>query len=193
MIDFFRAVELAIYFGMRALLALIAVGTCEAFLHARPRLAPTRSARLDVTTQLREVPVDVPMPAAVPADIDALAREQGLERALFRTFRGGARGKASTAKALFRKYGAAYLITSISLALCSYAACYLLVSRGVGVAQLLRRVGVHAIVSPKAGKAAIAYAVHKAASPIRFPPTVMLTPMVSNFLARTPAAPAEED
>ena len=44
-----------------------------------------------------------------------------------------------------------------------------------------------------AGKAAIAYAVHKAASPIRFPPTVMLTPIVSNFLARTPAAPAEED
>ena len=69
----------------------------------------------------------------------------------------------------------------------------MLVSRGVGVAQLLRRVGVHAIVSPKAGKAAIAYAVHKAASPIRFPPTVMLTPIVSNFLARTPAAPAEAE
>ena len=176
---------------MRAILALLVFGSCEAFLHAslRPRLAPSRSVRLAVTVQLREpeVPVDI------PADVDALAREQGLERALFRTFRGGARGKASTAKALFRKYGAAYLVTSISLALCSYAACYVLVSRGVGVAQLLRRVGVHAIVSPKAGKAAIAYAVHKAASPIRFPPTVMLTPIVSNFLARTPAAPAEAE
>jgi hypothetical protein len=40
------------------------------------------------------------------------------------------------------------------------------------------------MVSPTAGKAAIAYAVHKAASPIRFPPTVALTPLVSDLLTR---------
>ena len=48
---------------MRAILALLVFGSCEAFLHAslRPRLAPSRSVRLAVTVQLREpeVPVDV--------------------------------------------------------------------------------------------------------------------------------------
>lgn len=34
------------------------------------------------------------------------------------------------------------------------------------------------------GTAAIAYAAHKAASPIRFPPTVALTPVVANWLGK---------
>ena len=36
----------------------------------------------------------------------------------------------------------------------------------------------------KAGTFAIAYAVHKAASPIRFPPTVALTPVVAKYLGK---------
>ena len=81
------------------------------------------------------------------------------------------------------KYGTAYLATSITLALISFSACYLLVSQGVDVASLLERVGIHVDGNAEnAGTIAIAYAIHKAASPIRFPPTVALTPIVANIL-----------
>lgn len=36
------------------------------------------------------------------------------------------------------------------------------------------------------GTAALAYAAHKAASPIRFPPTVALTPVVAQLLGKKP-------
>ena len=39
---------------------------------------------------------------------------------------------------------------------------------------------------------AIAYAAHKAASPIRFPPTVALTPMVAKWMGRKDGAEEEE-
>lgn len=38
----------------------------------------------------------------------------------------------------------------------------------------------------KAGTFAIAYAAHKAASPIRFPPTVLLTPVVAKIIGKEP-------
>jgi len=38
----------------------------------------------------------------------------------------------------------------------------------------------------KAGTFAIAYAAHKAASPIRFPPTVLLTPVVAKLIGKEP-------
>lgn len=113
-----------------------------------------------------------------------------------------------------QRYGSAYLITSISLAIISYALCYSLIDAGVDVAAVLRQVRAsegrellscvrlsaaavlgfaHAAhtnqrrppqfgiqvsgTSEQVGTAALAYAVHKAASPIRFPPTVALTPV----------------
>lgn len=36
----------------------------------------------------------------------------------------------------------------------------------------------------KVGTFALAYAAHKAASPIRFPPTVALTPIVANWIGK---------
>lgn len=36
----------------------------------------------------------------------------------------------------------------------------------------------------KVGAFALAYAAHKAASPIRFPPTVALTPIVANWIGK---------
>ena len=45
------------------------------------------------------------------------------------------------AKELLKRYGSAYLLTSISFALVSFAACYLAVSAGVDVAALLARLG----------------------------------------------------
>jgi len=88
----------------------------------------------------------------------------------------------TTAKELLRKYGPAYLVTSVSIAAVSYGACYAAVAKGVDVAALLARMGLQAKVNEKVGRASIAYVAHKAASPLRFPPTVALTPYVAKTL-----------
>ena len=93
--------------------------------------------------------------------------------------------KPSDAKELLKKYGSAYLITSISLSLISFGLCYLLVSAGLDVSALLAKVGIEVTNnSEKVGTVALAYAAHKAASPIRFPPTVALTPIVAKTLGK---------
>jgi len=138
---------------------------------------------------------------------------------------GGERKKSRTdqAKELLAKYGGAYLATSISLSIVSFTLCYLLISAGVDVQDLLAKVrescfdtSSHhpncAIASPavcalrlamdghlcvalqvgivtgetggKVGTFALAYAAHKAASPIRFPPTVALTPVVASWIGK---------
>jgi hypothetical protein len=88
---------------------------------------------------------------------------------------------------LFKQYGAAYLITSITLAIISYAVCYLSIAKGVDVVTLLSRIGIKSssVAATNTGTAAIAYAVHKAASPIRFPPTVVLTPVVAGWFGQS--------
>nr|GFD38636.1 transmembrane protein C20orf108 family [Tanacetum cinerariifolium] len=81
------------------------------------------------------------------------------------------------------KYGGAYLATSITLSLISFSLCYALISAGVDVQSLLQKVGISANeTGEKVGTFALAYAAHKAASPIRFPPTVALTPIVANWI-----------
>jgi len=90
-----------------------------------------------------------------------------------------------SAKSLLKKYGTAYLATSIPLALLSFSLCYLLVDNGVDVASLLHNLGIDQQPNAdKVGTFAIAYAAHKAASPIRFPPTVILTPMVAKLIGK---------
>ena len=89
----------------------------------------------------------------------------------------------ATAGDLLKRYGPAYLLTSVSFAAVSYATCYVAVARGVNVIGLMTRVGLKAsAASEKIGTASIAYAIHKAASPIRFPPTVAVTPFVARRL-----------
>jgi len=61
------------------------------------------------------------------------------------------------------------------------------------VAALLSRVGLSVSdTSEKVGTFAIAYAAHKALSPVRFPPTVALTPVVAKWIGKKPAAAAAE-
>ena len=56
------------------------------------------------------------------------------------------------------------------------------------MASLLSRLGLQASdTSERVGTFAIAYAAHKALSPVRFPPTVALTPVVARWLGRAPA------
>lgn len=113
--------------------------------------------------------------------------EKGLEFGLFKTFQNK---DLPAAGELLKQYGGAYLITSISFAIVSFAICYTLIDSGVDVASLLGKVGLSVAkdsTGDKAGTFALAYAVHKAASPIRFPPTVALTPVVAKVSCPTPA------
>jgi hypothetical protein len=56
---------------------------------------------------------------------------------------------------------------------------------GVDVAALLGKVGIQVNnTSERVGTVAIAYAAHKALSPVRFPPTVALTPVVARWLGK---------
>jgi hypothetical protein len=58
-------------------------------------------------------------------------------------------------------------------------------SPGVDVASLLSKVGLDVnTTSEKVGTFAIAYAAHKALSPVRFPPTVALTPVVARWTGK---------
>lgn len=103
-------------------------------------------------------------------------------------------GDGESAKSLLKKYGIAYLATSIPLAIVSFAICYVLVDNGVDVGSLLAKVGIQSSdTADKAGTFAIAYAAHKAASPIRFPPTVLLTPVVAKLIGKEPEVDTAEE
>jgi hypothetical protein len=98
--------------------------------------------------------------------------------------------KVITAGSLFKQYGFAYLATSIPLSALSFGILYFLVDAGIDVAELFEKVGLSflnadAEAANKVGTFAIAYAAHKAASPLRFPPTVFLTPVVAKLLGRS--------
>ncbi|CAI7851697.1 unnamed protein product [Closterium sp. NIES-53] len=119
--------------------------------------------------------------AASPADeAEEVTRKWGLEAGLWK-----AGSNAEVAKDLLTRYGGAYLGTSIALSLVSFSLCYLLVDQGVDVAGLLDSLGLHVDSTGEAvGTFAIAYAAHKALSPVRFPPTVALTPVVAGWLGK---------
>jgi len=141
----------------------------------------------------------------IDAKIDATTRKWGLEAGLWKVFKsgGGAAGGTETdegasegaeelgtsrmdmAKKLLKRYGSAYLATSISLSLISITVFYFLVAGGVDVASLLDKIGISVnATSEQFGTFALAYAAHKASSPIRFGPTVALTPMVAKWFGK---------
>nr|GMD71363.1 Protein FAM210B like [Ipomoea batatas] len=122
---------------------------------------------------------------------EEVTKKYGLEAGLWKIFNSKDednqenKSKGDQAKELLAKYGGAYLATSITLSLISFGLCYALISAGVDVQALLQKVGI----SPnetgeKVGTFALAYAAHKAASPIRFPPTVALTPIVASWIGK---------
>ncbi|KAK2380057.1 putative transmembrane protein [Trifolium repens] len=121
---------------------------------------------------------------------DEVTQKYGLEVGLWKIFSSkeegeGQKSKGDQAKELLAKYGGAYLATSITLSLISFALCYVLINAGVDVQTLLQKVGITTdATSEKVGTFALAYAVHKAASPIRFPPTVALTPIVAGWIGK---------
>jgi len=138
------------------------------------------------TTQLHLFKTEDKTVENEPVDVEETTEAYGLEAGLFQSLKQKDGGQS--AKDLLAKYGVAYLATSIPLAIVSFAICYILVDSGVNVAGLLGNVGITVNEnSEKVGTFAIAYAAHKAASPIRFPPTVLLTPVVAKLIGKEPA------
>lgn len=118
-------------------------------------------------------------------NVEETTEKYGLEAGLFQSVK---EGDGESAKSLLKKYGIAYLATSIPLAIVSFALCYVLVDNGVDVKGLLSQVGIESNNNAEnAGTFALAYAAHKAASPIRFPPTVLLTPVVAKLIGKEPS------
>ncbi|KAL4295205.1 hypothetical protein GQ457_12G027240 [Hibiscus cannabinus] len=124
------------------------------------------------------------------SSVDDVTEKYGLEVGLWKIFSSkeggeGKKSKGDQAKELLAKYGGAYLATSITLSLISFSLCYALITAGVDVQALLQKVGISAdATGEKVGTFALAYAAHKAASPIRFPPTVALTPIVAGWIGK---------
>ncbi|KGN48043.1 uncharacterized protein LOC101219558 [Cucumis sativus] len=134
--------------------------------------------------------IERPSPSS-SSSADEVTKKYGLEAGLWKIFsskeegEGTNKSKGDQAKELLAKYGGAYLATSITLSLISFSLCYALISAGVDVQVLLQKVGISIDeTGEKVGTFALAYAAHKAASPIRFPPTVALTPIVASWIGK---------
>lgn len=143
------------------------------------------------TTQMRRQLVRT---VKLDPELEATTKKWGVEGGLFQIFKSDADDKGNQAKELLKEYGIAYLATSITLAIISFGICYVLVDSGIDVGALLSKINIDLNdTTEKAGTIAIAYAAHKAASPIRFPPTVALTPIVAKFLKKKSSDPSAEE
>ncbi|XP_050141067.1 uncharacterized protein LOC126617034 [Malus sylvestris] len=143
---------------------------------------------------LKEKTEEIKTPTASSSSVDSaeeITKKYGLKAGLWKIFSSKEKGKegeeksskGDEAKNLLAKYGGAYLATSITLSLISFSLCYELIGAGVDVQALLQKVGMSdGKTGEKVGTFALAYAAHKAASPIRFPPTVALTPVVARWI-----------
>ena len=101
----------------------------------------------------------------------------------WKSLRGGAGLQREKAAELFKRYGLAYVLCSLTLSAISFSIFYVLVSHGVDASALLGAVGLSLKGrSERVGTVAMAYVLHKAASPIRFAPTVALTAVVGRRL-----------
>ncbi|CAM9238477.1 unnamed protein product [Hapterophycus canaliculatus] len=193
--------------ALRMLIVAAVIESSSCFFN--PPAAPPRAALSHISTPYAASPFPRAMVPRQPRggrvctlsmveklSPDETVKKYGLEAGLFKALKDGNKedadgkgettsGAAMTAKDLLKQYGSAYLITSISLSLVSFSLCYVAVSNGVDMASLLSKVGIETSTSAETtGTVAVAYAIHKAASPIRFPPTVALTPVVAKFFGK---------
>ncbi|KAF5442053.1 hypothetical protein F2P56_036922 [Juglans regia] len=190
-----------------ALPAVASLSHASFFSKGHPRICyhasiPLSQAKLKRFTvrALKEKTEETKSPSSSPSPSSASSAEEitkkyGLEAGLWKIFSSKEEGKegdgeekkskGNQAKELLAQYGGAYLATSITLSLISFSICYVLISAGVDVQALLQKVGISTNeTGEKVGTFALAYAAHKAASPIRFPPTVALTPIVAGWIGK---------
>ncbi|KAK4741920.1 hypothetical protein SAY87_025508 [Trapa incisa] len=180
-------------------LSSLSNGQLRAPLFFPPRVSAPSSPKFFTVRAIREKTKEAKNPSSSSSSSSAeeVTKKYGLEAGLWKIFSskeeeekaedGGEekKSKADQAKELLTKYGGAYLATSITLSLISFSLCYALISAGVDVQSLLQKVGISVDeAGEKVGTFALAYAAHKAASPIRFPPTVALTPIVASWIGK---------
>ncbi|GKU93764.1 hypothetical protein SLEP1_g7332 [Rubroshorea leprosula] len=166
---------------------------CFASSHTSPK-SKLRTSKIRALKEETEQVTNPSSSSSSSSSAEEITKKYGLEAGLWKIFRSKEEGKeegekkkskGDQAKELLAKYGGAYLATSITLSLISFALCYALISAGVDVQALLQKVGISANeTEEKVGTFALAYAAHKAASPIRFPPTVALTPIVASWIGK---------
>lgn len=181
-------------FTKSLIVALAILDGAVSFQHSNSNISLQRraaSSLVSKTTALHIFKTDEDAKTKTDTDtttsLEETTEKYGLEAGLFQSLKSN---DGESAKSLLAKYGVAYLATSIPLALVSFLLCYTLVDNGVDVGALLEKVGIQNAgdTGEKAGTFAIAYAAHKAASPIRFPPTVLLTPAVAKLIGKEPNA-----
>ena len=138
-----------------------------------------------VVTPVRKPPLPGRQPELPDAEEPAETSRNSFWAKLRARTRGVTLADAKPAEVL-KRYGVTYVVCSIMLSLCSFSLFYALVASGViDVTALLGSVGVTLRGrSERAGAVGLAYAMHKMASPIRFPPTVALTAVVARRRAR---------
>ncbi|CAB4313752.1 unnamed protein product [Prunus armeniaca] len=158
----------------------------------QPSKASSYSKRFRVRALKEKTEEEIKNPSSADS-AEEITKKYGLEAGLWKIFSSKEEGKEGVekkskgddAKQLLAKYGGAYLATSIALSIISFSLCYALVSAGIDVQALLQKVGISGSeTGEKVGTFALAYAAHKAASPIRFPPTVALTPIVARWIGK---------
>ena len=138
-----------------------------------------------VVTPVRKPPLPGRQPELPDAGQPAETSRNSFWAKLRARTRGVTLADAKPAEVL-KRYGVTYVVCSIMLSICSFSLFYALVTSGViDVVGLLGSVGVTLRGrSERAGAVGLAYAMHKMASPIRFPPTVALTAVVARRRAR---------
>ncbi|KAL6276539.1 hypothetical protein ACE6H2_020140 [Prunus campanulata] len=164
-------------------------GCCASIQPSKPS---SYSKRFRVRALKEKTEEEIKNPTSADS-AEEITKKYGLEAGLWKIFSSKEEGKEGVekkskgddAKQLLAKYGGAYLATSIFLSIISFSLCYALVSAGIDVQALLQKVGISGSeTGEKVGTFALAYAAHKAASPIRFPPTVALTPIVARWIGK---------
>jgi hypothetical protein len=143
-----------------------------------------------VVTPVRKPPLPGRQPELPDAEEPAETSRNSFWAKLRDRTRGVTLADAKPADVL-KRYGVTYVVCSVALSLCSFSLFYALVASGViDVTALLGSVGVTLRGrSERAGAVGLAYAMHKMASPIRFPPTVALTAVVARRRARLQTPP----
>lgn len=95
--------------------------------------------------------------------------------------------KKEQLKRAFKEYGAVIVVFHVTLSLASLGTCYLIVSSGLDVAQLLTSIGLGdnqftAKIAAGAGTFVAAYALHKLFVPVRMSITLGATPFIVKYL-----------
>merc|ERR1712087_521070 len=109
------------------LCGIIALGSVESF----------QPSPVSLTTRVEQISL-----GALADETDSVEKTTekfGLEMGLAQAAK---EGDGESAKSLLKKYGVAYLATSIPLAIVSFSLCYVLVDNGVDVGALLQKVGI---------------------------------------------------